>query len=126
MTKAFTPLIRQSQGRITNVSSLLGRTPYPFLGAYCITKHAMEAFSNVLRYEMKRFNVKVCTIEPGNYTSATDIFGKDGVIGASHKVWNNLSPSLKENYGRHSLENQIKCANFFGKMSVSCNQFEYN
>lgn len=66
-TKTFLPLIRKSQGRVVNVSSTLGRVVTPFLGVYCITKHGIEAYSDVLRLEMKRFNVKVCTIEPGNF-----------------------------------------------------------
>ncbi len=126
MTKAFTPLIRKSQGRITNVSSSLGRAAAPFLGAYCISKHAMEAFSNVLRYEMKRFNVKVCTVEPGNYTSATGIGGKDGPVGAARQLWDNLSPTLQENYGRQSLEDQLKSARIYLKTAVRklcCNFF---
>jgi len=108
VTKAFVPLIRKSKGRIVNVSSVLGRSTFRSLSAYCITKHGMEAFSNVLRKEMKQFEVKVCTIEPGNFINLTGIIG--GIEGALRIVdqnWNNLSESLKESYGRQSVEDSI-------------------
>jgi len=108
VTKAFAPLIRKSKGRIVNVSSILGRATNRYLSAYCITKHGMEAFSNVLRKEMKQFQVKVCTIEPGNFLNLTGIIGGiEGAVRIVDQNWNNLSESLKESYGRQSVEDCI-------------------
>ena len=118
VTKTFAPLIRKSRGRITNVSSSLGRAVAPFLGAYCISKHGMEAFSNVLRYEMRQFNVKVCTVEPGNYTSATAIGGAEGPVGTARQLWNSLSDSMREDYGQKSLDDQIESAKIYLKTAV--------
>lgn len=36
-----------------------------FLGHYSASKHALEAYSDALRLELKPFNIQVCLIEPG-------------------------------------------------------------
>jgi len=69
VTKAFAPLIIASEGRITTTSSLLGVTAGGFTGPYSMSKHAVEAFTDALASEMKKFNVHVSVIEPGNYNS---------------------------------------------------------
>jgi len=37
-----------------------------------MTKYAVEAFSDALRLEMKRFGVTVTVVEPGNFGGATE------------------------------------------------------
>ena len=69
VTKAFAPLIIESQGRIVTTSSLLGVTAGGFTGPYSMSKHAMEAFTDALAAELKKFNVQVSVIEPGNFNS---------------------------------------------------------
>jgi len=55
----------QHFGRIVNVSSIGGRFSLPMGGAYYASKHAVEAFSDALRYEAKSFGVAVSLVEPG-------------------------------------------------------------
>lgn len=51
VVQAFLPLIKKSgSGRIVNTTSILGRVSVPYAGPYCMTKFALEAFSNSLRY----------------------------------------------------------------------------
>jgi NAD(P)-dependent dehydrogenase (short-subunit alcohol dehydrogenase family) len=52
-------------GRIVNVSSMGGRTTLPGGGAYHGSKYALEAISDVLRIEVRRFGIDVVLIEPG-------------------------------------------------------------
>jgi NAD(P)-dependent dehydrogenase (short-subunit alcohol dehydrogenase family) len=52
-------------GRIVNVSSMGGRTTLPGGGAYHGSKYAVEAMSDVLRIEVRRFGIDVVLIEPG-------------------------------------------------------------
>jgi len=52
-------------GRIVNVSSVAGRFSLPMGGAYCASKHAVEAFSDAMRYEARPFGVAVVLVEPG-------------------------------------------------------------
>jgi NAD(P)-dependent dehydrogenase (short-subunit alcohol dehydrogenase family) len=56
---------RQGEGRIVNVSSMGGRLTFPGGGAYHGTKHAVEALSDALRFEVRGFGVGVVLIEPG-------------------------------------------------------------
>lgn len=68
VTRAVLPSMRAAQrGRILNVSSLSGRVALPLLSAYAASKHAVEGFSEALRWELEPFGVEVCLIEPGTF-----------------------------------------------------------
>jgi len=69
VTKAFAPLLIESRGRILNTSSLSGIVSGPFIGAYSMSKHGVEAYTDVLAAELAGFGVTVAAIEPGNYKS---------------------------------------------------------
>jgi NAD(P)-dependent dehydrogenase (short-subunit alcohol dehydrogenase family) len=56
---------RQGFGKIVNVSSMGGRMTFPGGGYYHATKWAVEALSDVLRYEVGGFGIDVIVIEPG-------------------------------------------------------------
>src|SRR5690606_21602035 len=71
VTKAFAPLLLASQGRVVNISSLNGIVANPMIGAYSMSKHGIEAYSDALAGELARFGVRVSIIEPGNF--GTDI-----------------------------------------------------
>jgi NAD(P)-dependent dehydrogenase (short-subunit alcohol dehydrogenase family) len=55
----------QGWGKIVNVSSMGGRFTFPGGGLYHATKHALEALSDALRFEVAGFGVDVILIEPG-------------------------------------------------------------
>ena len=74
LTQALIPIMRsQGGGKIINISSLGGRIPFPAAGMYSCSKFALEALSDVLRMELKAFNIQVSVIEPGPVV--TDFFG---------------------------------------------------
>jgi NAD(P)-dependent dehydrogenase (short-subunit alcohol dehydrogenase family) len=52
-------------GRIVNVSSMGGEIAFPLGAWYHASKHALEAYSDALRQEVKRFGVDVVLIQPG-------------------------------------------------------------
>jgi len=63
---AVLPHMRKaSQGHIVIISSVAGFVSPPGMGWYTATKHALEAYGNTLRMEVKRFNIKVAIIQPG-------------------------------------------------------------
>jgi NAD(P)-dependent dehydrogenase (short-subunit alcohol dehydrogenase family) len=70
ITKAFAPLLLESKGRVVNISSLNGIVASPMIGAYSMSKHAIEAYSDALRIELAPFGVRVSSVEPGNYASS--------------------------------------------------------
>jgi NAD(P)-dependent dehydrogenase (short-subunit alcohol dehydrogenase family) len=55
----------QRWGKIVNVSSMGGKLVFPGGGVYHATKHAVEALSDALRFEVAGFGVDVIVIEPG-------------------------------------------------------------
>jgi short-subunit dehydrogenase len=66
MTQAFVPqLVKRRKGRVIIVSSLAGRFVMPYLGPYSMTKFALEAMGDALRFELKPHHIKVSLIEPG-------------------------------------------------------------
>ncbi len=69
VTKAFAPLIIESKGRISNISSISGVLSGMFWGPYGMSKHALEAYTDALAEEMALFDVQVSAINPGNYRS---------------------------------------------------------
>src|SRR5215211_5051445 len=56
---------RQGYGRIVNVSSMGGKLTFPGGGYYHATKHAVEAISDALRFEVEGFGIGVSVVEPG-------------------------------------------------------------
>jgi NAD(P)-dependent dehydrogenase (short-subunit alcohol dehydrogenase family) len=56
---------RQGYGRIVNLSSMGGKLTFPGGGYYHASKHAVEAISDALRFEVEGFGIKVSVIEPG-------------------------------------------------------------
>jgi len=68
-------------GLVINVGSVIGRRGVPVLGAYCMTKFALAAFSESLRAEVARLGVHVLHVEPG--LTATG-FGDHRVVIGDH------------------------------------------
>jgi NAD(P)-dependent dehydrogenase (short-subunit alcohol dehydrogenase family) len=68
VTKAALPILRRlGGGRIINLSSIVGKITYPFSGVYAATKHAVEALTESLNYEVGIHGISVCLIEPGYF-----------------------------------------------------------
>lgn len=66
LTRQLIPVMRQQgEGRIINISSILGLVSMPFRGAYNASKHALEAYSDSLRLELRDANIQVITLNPG-------------------------------------------------------------
>ncbi|MCU0536951.1 MAG: SDR family oxidoreductase [Hydrococcus sp. Prado102] len=74
LIQSLIPAMRQQGGgRIVNVSSLGGRMAFPAGGMYSCSKFALEALSDVLRMELKAFNIHTAIVEPGPVV--TEFFG---------------------------------------------------
>ena len=59
----------QRWGKIVNVGSMGGRLTFPGAGHYHATKHALEAISDALRFEVHGFGIDVILLEPGLITT---------------------------------------------------------
>jgi NAD(P)-dependent dehydrogenase (short-subunit alcohol dehydrogenase family) len=80
VTQAFAPMIIESKGRISTTGSISGTLSGRFYGHYSMTKHAIEAYTDSLSKEMKKFDVQVSVIEPGNYASKIGPTAKSRLI----------------------------------------------
>jgi short-subunit dehydrogenase len=66
LTNLVLPKMREQKwGRIVNISSMGGKITLPGGAFYHSTKHALEAYSDVLRFEVRPFGVDVIVVEPG-------------------------------------------------------------
>jgi NADP-dependent 3-hydroxy acid dehydrogenase YdfG len=65
-TRAALPhMRRQKDGHVVNISSTAGRVANPDASVYAATKFGVGAFSEALRREVCRDNIRVTIIEPG-------------------------------------------------------------
>lgn len=93
VTQALLPALRRARGRIVFVSSIGGRVAMPFTAPYAASKHAIEAFGDSLRVELRSSGVRVALVEPGSV--ATPIWDKSRAE-AERVV---VPPELQEAYG---------------------------
>lgn len=88
-TKLFlTHMIRRRSGAIVNMASIAGRIILTPNGTYCAAKHAMVAWSEVLKYELSRFKIQVNAICPGRVETA--FFG--------HETFKKRAPRAETRY----------------------------
>jgi NAD(P)-dependent dehydrogenase (short-subunit alcohol dehydrogenase family) len=95
VTQAFIPLLRRARGRIVNTGSVAGFMALPALGPYAVSKHAMEAFSDSLRRELRPWGIEVSLLEPGPIR--TDIWQKG--VSDGDALQQTLSPQALADYG---------------------------
>jgi NAD(P)-dependent dehydrogenase (short-subunit alcohol dehydrogenase family) len=80
--QAVLPAMRKAgSGLIINCSSLVGRISPPFFGTYTATKHALEGYSQALRYELSPFGVDIAIVEPGPFGTGLLASGKPPELG---------------------------------------------
>jgi NAD(P)-dependent dehydrogenase (short-subunit alcohol dehydrogenase family) len=91
VVQALLPALRRRRGRIVVMGSISGRSALPFLGAYAMSKFALEAMADALRVELAPFGIHVAIVEPG--TIATPIWTKP------QRSASDFSPEAAELYG---------------------------
>lgn len=69
LTNAVMPLLVESGGRVINIGSQGGMITGRYYGAYCMTKHALEAYSTALSEELAPHGVGVSIVQPGGVVS---------------------------------------------------------
>lgn len=52
ITKYFLPLLRESKGRLVNMSSVASMVAFPGVVAYNVSKSALEAYTDTFRYRI--------------------------------------------------------------------------
>jgi len=70
MSQKFLPLLRQSKGRIVNISSIAAEITQPFSGLYSSSKRAVVGINDALRTELLSQGISVSLVLPGAIKSA--------------------------------------------------------
>lgn len=110
VTRACLPAMRaRGAGCIINISSVVAHVALPLMGAYCASKHALDALSVTLRRELRPFGIRVVLIEPGPIdtafrASATQMqeahrIGVDPAYAAMHRA---LNAHWESRFGRQN------------------------
>lgn len=71
MIREVLPAMRsQGGGMIINFSSIMGLMGLAFQAFYSASKFAIEGFSEALRMEVNKFNIKIVLINPGDFNTS--------------------------------------------------------
>ena len=76
VTKEFCPLLRKHKGRVITVTSHCALATLPGLSVYGATKAALQAWSDGLRVEMRKYGVGVVTFVPGSFVLQSNIMAQ--------------------------------------------------
>ena len=66
VTQPFIEPLRSEGGRIVNIGSVSGMFAAPGIGAYAMSKFALEAFNDALRRELASSNISVSMLQAGS------------------------------------------------------------
>jgi NAD(P)-dependent dehydrogenase (short-subunit alcohol dehydrogenase family) len=97
----------RGSGVIVNVSSVQGRVATPLEGPYSGTKHALEAFSESLHYEIGHFGIRVVIVQPGYIApgmKAADSVAGDGAYRQLWEQWEGTDAKVTGPSGRPGPE----------------------
>ncbi|GAA2031393.1 oxidoreductase [Agromyces tropicus] len=102
LTQLVLPHMRaQESGRIVNISSMGGEIYTPLGAYYHATKHALEAWSDALRYEVAPFGIDVVIVQPGIIESEwSGIMAAPIMERSGHGAYADLARSVVENSER--------------------------
>lgn len=94
VTQAFLPLLRARKGRIVIMGSVLGRISPPLVAPYAAAKFALEALTDSLSQELRKWGIRVVLLEPGNIATPIWEKSKDRVL----EILDALDPGRRELY----------------------------
>jgi NADP-dependent 3-hydroxy acid dehydrogenase YdfG len=108
------PIMRENNSsRILLVSSMSGVVCWPLLGAYQISKYAIEAISDTLRLELEGSRIQVGCIEPGPYkTGWATTYARRVEISSNY----NAAELIGRSRCGYDIEEPAKSLPFFWKM----------
>jgi NAD(P)-dependent dehydrogenase (short-subunit alcohol dehydrogenase family) len=70
VARAVVPhMLANGGGAIVNVGSVAGRVGTPYGGMYAATKHAVEALTEAMHFELAHRGIRVSVVEPGQFAT---------------------------------------------------------
>ncbi|XP_023228813.1 short-chain dehydrogenase/reductase family 9C member 7-like [Centruroides sculpturatus] len=106
VTKEFLPHLQKSGGRIINLTSITGIRRIPSVVCYSMSKSAASSFSDGIRLEMKKWNIKVINIQP--YYYSTHLTNSDNITSNIDQCWKNTDSKYTSVLGNEYLKNYTK------------------
>eukprot|EP00927_Polykrikos_kofoidii_P046317 TRINITY_DN40549_c0_g1_i1.p1 TRINITY_DN40549_c0_g1~~TRINITY_DN40549_c0_g1_i1.p1 ORF type:complete len:357 (-),score=36.79 TRINITY_DN40549_c0_g1_i1:35-1027(-) len=99
MSKATLPLLKNSKGRLINLTSMDGLRPMPGIAAYTSSKHAADAFTRSLAMEMRSFGVSAIVVNPGTFNTPLLRSGSSSIC----RTFESAPDDIKLQYGEDYL-----------------------
>ncbi|WP_223286046.1 SDR family NAD(P)-dependent oxidoreductase [Kocuria atrinae] len=108
------PMMRErGSARILVVSSMSGTACWPLLGAYQISKYAVEALSDTLRQELRGSGIEIGCIEPGPHkTGWATTYARRTEVGPAYDAEDLIARSSCG----FTIEDPVASLPFFWKM----------
>jgi NAD(P)-dependent dehydrogenase (short-subunit alcohol dehydrogenase family) len=100
VVQAMMPLLRESKGRIINVTSASVYMTIPMASAYPTAKAALTTFTRHLRMELSPFGIEVAELVPGGVETPMTEMGPE----VSAQQWTLIPERLREQYRRHFID----------------------
>ena len=110
LSQLVIPAMRErGHGRIINLSSMGGVITLPLGSAYHASKWAVEAISDVARFELAPFGIKVVVIQPGVVLSNFETTAQHGLVVGPNSPYANLAARfaslVRNSYAKKSSSN---------------------
>jgi NAD(P)-dependent dehydrogenase (short-subunit alcohol dehydrogenase family) len=112
--QALLPALRESRGRIVNISSVGAEVTLPIYGAYAGSKAALESASDALRREISPQGVQVVIVQSGGVQ--TPMAEKSGPL--SLRLAENMSPEHSRLY-RDLVSSTVKFQSSFLERAIT-------
>ena len=109
MAQAVLPSMRaRRSGLLIQITSALGRYTLPLYGAYCASKHALEAAFTAMAYELHPFGIETAMVQPGGY----DTLFKENAAEDVARYWPDLPDPTRAAYADHraAIDNILRNA----------------
>ena len=104
-------------GLLIIIGSIAGRVSIPMQSQYSASKYALEAFTDAVRMEMKKYGVRACIIEPGDtktgFTAAREtqeISGSDAGSGYGNVLEKSVAKMASDEQNGRSPDSVAKVA----------------
>ncbi|KAI8089808.1 uncharacterized protein BX664DRAFT_333946 [Halteromyces radiatus] len=97
LTQAILPIMKKRQcGHIINMGSVAGKEAYPGGSIYCGTKHAVEAITRSLLFELMDTPIRVSQICPGMVETEFSKVRFGGDVAKANSVYKGMTPLVGE------------------------------
>ena len=100
LVRAVVPhLIERGGGAVVNVGSVTGIVGAPYSGLYAASKHALEALTEAMHFELAQMGIRVSIVEPGQF--GTELAAKATVAAAmppgsaEHDRWQRFRTAMR-------------------------------